>query len=986
MVKLSEWIGPMKYHGLARSILLMACLFLGFGLGRAEGQTFQTSVVATGNPRFVGQYCSVAEVAGHPAVSYYDDTADDLKFARATSPDGSGNWIITTVDSAGSVGFDTSLAIVDGRPAISYTSLGLLRFAINSAADGSGNWTTQSVAFYSSSAIDYGTSLAVVDGRPAISFLNGSTGDLMFVMAATANGTGNWTTQTVDATNYTGLYSSLAVVDGRPAISYHDSTAGDLKFAINSAADATGNWTLTTVDSTNFTGCYSSLAVIDGKPAIGYLDPSFNRVRFAINSAADATGNWTTSTVDTSTFRFVSLRAIDGLPALAYHRNDNALAFARNSAANGSGNWTIQIPPFALGFLSPGEYASLAVIDGRPGIAHHSSGSGDVRFTHNSAADGSGNWTTVIVENTGVVGRYTSQAIVDGNPAILFYDEVTEDLAFARNSAADGLGNWTRTTIDSAGLVGQHGSLAVIDGNPSAAYYDVANGDLKFARSSTANGSGNWTTATVDTAGDVGQFASLAVVDGKPAISYYNATNADLKFAINSAADASGNWTISNAHTAGSVGQYSALAVVDGTPAASCYNATFGTLLYVRNSAPDGSGNWTAITVDGSASGPFVGQFTSLCVVDGRPAISYFSSSNISLQFARSTTANGTGNWTVTAVDGPGLNAVGRHTSLRIIEGKPMIAYVDSTASDPKIARNSQPDGSGVWTVLPIDGSFSVNAGEFASLAALADGKPAVSYYDSTNGQLVWARLKTVGAVPEIALYEPVATERTNGSVVASGPVPLGSNLVKTIAIKNLGAANLTLSLPVLSGNHTADFPLNTAGTVLVLPYLEGTTFNVTFTPTTSGNRSASVVITNNDSNEGNSTLSLTGRGLSFAEDVDGDGLNDAAEWQLQSLGFNFLSAQSALVQTLFANAEGAGLFTPAQVQALHVGTPLIQRAPDTGIFTLTLELQKSATLAPASFSLFPFTNPETTITPEGRIEFEFTSPEDAAFYRIHAD
>ena len=55
--------------------------------------------------------------AGNPAISYYDRTNEDLKYAKWNGT----SWDIETVDSAGNVGYDTSLALDGaGNPAISY--------------------------------------------------------------------------------------------------------------------------------------------------------------------------------------------------------------------------------------------------------------------------------------------------------------------------------------------------------------------------------------------------------------------------------------------------------------------------------------------------------------------------------------------------------------------------------------------------------------------------------------------------------------------------------------------------------------------------------------------------------------------------------------------------------------------------------------------------------------------------------------------------
>jgi len=59
--------------------------------------------------------------AGQPAVSYYDYTKNDLKYA---SYDGR-KWTKQIIDSAGNVGASPSLAFnPSGQPAISYRDLG----------------------------------------------------------------------------------------------------------------------------------------------------------------------------------------------------------------------------------------------------------------------------------------------------------------------------------------------------------------------------------------------------------------------------------------------------------------------------------------------------------------------------------------------------------------------------------------------------------------------------------------------------------------------------------------------------------------------------------------------------------------------------------------------------------------------------------------------------------------------------------------------
>lgn len=133
--------------------------------------------------------------------------------------------------------------------------------------------------------------------------------------------------------------------------------------------------------------------------------------------------------------------------------------------------------------------------------------------------------------------------------------------------------------------------------------------------------------------------------------------------------------------------------------------------------------------------------------------------------------------------------------------------------------------------------------------------------------------------------------------------------------------------------------------------------------------------------------ISLTGstsfnvRVLTFTQDTDGDGLNDASEFQMAALGFDWQIAQPALVNTLFSNANGAGLYTTSQVQALNMDVPLLARNPATGQFKLTIGVRKSADLQ--TFTPFPMTEPQTSINGAGQLEFLFTVPDNAAFFRV---
>ena len=236
---------------------------------------------------------------------------------------------------------------------------------------------------------------------------------------------------------------------------------------------------------------------------------------------------------------------------------------------------------------------------------------------------------------------------------------------------------------------------------------------------------------------------------------------------------------------------------------------------------------------------------------------------------------------------------------------------------------------------------------------------------------------------PEIQVTQG-SNELSEGSDF--GGVILGDTLSKQFTIANIGGVTLNLTgqpLISLSGPNANSFSIDQPGTADLPPGGE-TTFTVSFSPSSLGTKQASMRILSNDA-YGNSTkaISLQGTALNFTNDTDGDGLNDGSELQMAALGFKWNLNQPVLVNTLMSNASNAGLYTTSQVQALNVGTPLIQKNATTGVFTLTLGLEKSTNLS--SFTAFPMTAPHCVINGQGKLEFQFTVPGNAAFFRVEA-
>src|SRR5262249_13832621 len=79
-------------------------------------------------------------------------------------------------------------------------------------------------------------------------------------------------------------------------------------------------------------------------------------------------------------------------------------------------------------------------------------------------------------------------------------------------------------------------------------------------------------------------------------------------------------------------------------------------------------------------------------------------------------------------------------------------------------------------------------------------------------------------------------------------------------------------------------------------------------------------------------------------------------------------------------------LYTLGQVQTLNMGVPLLTKEAGTGKFKLTIGVKKTTDLS-LPFADFPMNaaGSTTTINAQGNLEFEFTVPDNAAFFRVLA-
>jgi hypothetical protein len=340
------------------------------------------------------------------------------------------------IDSAGSVGFFTSIAIgVNGNPVISHQD------AINNdlevAVCNNPTCTTSTKSTIDDiGSVGSDTSIAIgVNGNPVISYHDG--GDRNLKVAVCNNPTCTTSTNsTIDSTGDVGRFTSIAIgINGNPVISYHDAMNGALKVAVCNNPTCTTS-TNSTIDSAGDVGLYTSIAIgVNGNPVISHLDAGNDDLKVAACDNPTCTTS-TNSTIDSA----------------------------------GSVGW----------------YTSIAIgVNGNPIISYWDGIGVDLKVAacYNPTCTGvSESFRSVrsTIDDIGSVGSDTSIAIgVNGNPVISYHDATNGALkvAVCNNPTCT---TSTNSTIDSAGSVGGYTSIAIgVNGNPMISYFDLTNQDLK---------------------------------------------------------------------------------------------------------------------------------------------------------------------------------------------------------------------------------------------------------------------------------------------------------------------------------------------------------------------------------------------------------------------------------------------------------------------------------------------------------------------------
>ena len=348
-----------------------------------------------------------------------------------------------------------------------------------------------------------------------------------------------------------------------------------------------------------------------------------------------------------------------------------------------------------------GKYCSLAAIGGRPAVAYRTDGSGgssSLQYISSTSYLGPpGTWSYGVAP--GASPMHISLAEVEGQPAIAYYETgiVVPLLAYTRY---DGVSAWSvPLQLDVDNDSGNGCALQVADGAPRISYINVDPSALVTLRCVSANDAtgASWGApiATFRAGSGSGARTSMAVTvnpvggDFRAGISYYR-DNQTLCFALpdDSTYTYFSQWLV-HGEAGVDAGRYSSMAVFNGLPAIAYYasSPSVNRVDLVQATVWGGS-VWApaATTVAADAAGDL-----SMAIIDGQPAIAYYSLSG-NLHYIRSSSfQDWQGGMDSGTVDSHPSEDLGRYCCLKDISGHPAIAYYDATHNDLKFAIRYQP-------------------------------------------------------------------------------------------------------------------------------------------------------------------------------------------------------------------------------------------------------------------------------------------------------
>jgi hypothetical protein len=550
-----------------------------------------------------------------------------------------------------------------------------------------------------------------------------------------------------------GAYSSLLVVNGKPAISYVDTTDGYLKYV--RSIDVNGLLWNTHKIIDNSQQIYiveerTCMIIVSGNPAVAYYDSVSNNLKYV--RAIDNNGSLWYSPITIDILgkipKFVSMKIVNEFPAICLQGTNlnitNDILYVRSLNAIGS-IWGLTKTVISNVGVD-GTYPRLEIVHGFPAIGgcNYQKNVITSGFFYITATDINGStWGDISEIITPPNEKFISFSlkIVNGFPAFCACSLNNFLLIYLRSNDITG-SSWplysSKVIIASSSLYFNN-MIEIVNNNPAIISNKLFTSELIYIQSLDNEGI-NWPNPLI-LSNNVNVNGSISIVNGTPAISYCMG-NGDLtnnnKLKYIRAIDINGTLfgapvTVdSQADLPGNLGLYTSLELVSGSPAISYYDSAGKNLKYIRSNNINGS-TWSgAIIIDNYGD---IGKYSSLKIINNRPSISYYDQTNGNLKFIRANDIVGSSWQSPLILDS--IGDVGLYTSMNVINSFPAISYYDLTNGKLKYIYCTDTDGL-LWS-SPLTVDFSTNVGEFTSLS-IVNNFPAISYYDITNGNLKYIR------------------------------------------------------------------------------------------------------------------------------------------------------------------------------------------------------------------------------------------------------
>ncbi|MGB8251768.1 MAG: hypothetical protein WCF08_01020, partial [Anaerolineaceae bacterium] len=584
---------------------------------------------------------------------------------------------------------------------------------------------------------------------------------LTFVVTAapTPSPQPGWVIETVDAPKLFNAFTPnmLKLYNNQPRVAY----GGDhLYYA--SSDDGGVNWTLETIDPSSGVGGNASLVLdTSGNPYIGYFDHRQRELKFA-GKDPNNSSQWYYETVDPGSSGDFLAIALDtsGQPHIAYFAASglrHAWRSCSGSAPSVVCTWTIE---YILSAVNPNNISLAIDTTDKIHISYYGGTTGKLEYVTRVAdatgtcGPGPNNYRCDIVDsgtNPGSSG--TSIALYADQPRIAYgiYGIGTKFAYYDGSS-------WH--TADADPNYGGTPALVLTSTGLPHIVFSALSGVVKLASGSTTIG-GTWTYSDVTGSTDAAGSAAAINSTGDVCEVYYQNYTGNMNYSCQS----SGVWqTLVAFDHANDVGTHSSLALDgSGKPHISYYDASLRNPKYAMRGSPTpggcgtAGGPWKCEVVNNTTGGAGTGQYTSMAINPaGGPAFSFLDTSvNNYLDFAKfvGTGGNCPGNsaWDCESVDS-NSNWVGLSTSLAYGPGPgyiPRIAYFDISSHSLKLATYTGSDGNcpgnPKWYCEIVDAGQG-NYANYSHLALLSNGKPVISYFNSTTKAIKLAFEVTSGA------------------------------------------------------------------------------------------------------------------------------------------------------------------------------------------------------------------------------------------------